>query len=182
MGVNSYAEIFTTVIGWHLYNVVWDVLASTGIVYLPFLGILLEHWRTAFVDGEEMGLTTVPAPGAGLRADRRSEAGMPRLDKEPRVAVGRGREEHDAAVVRSTRTLPTTQRAGDRPPQACRTDDEDGARLEILNRDDEIAVPQPCRARVHLRSAPLPPGELTIEPFESGDEIVRGHVRTVCQL
>jgi len=63
MGVNSYAEIFTTVIGWHLYNVAWDVLASTGIVYLPFLGILLDHWRTAFVDGEEAG-----GASAGLRA------------------------------------------------------------------------------------------------------------------
>jgi TraG-like protein, N-terminal region len=63
MGVNSYAEIFTTVIGWHLYNVVWDVLASTGIVYLPFLGILIDHWRTAFVDGEELG-----GAAAGLRA------------------------------------------------------------------------------------------------------------------
>lgn len=63
MGVNSYAEIFTTVIGWHLFNVVWDVLVSTGIVYLPFLGMLYEHWRTAFVDGEEAG-----GAGAGLRA------------------------------------------------------------------------------------------------------------------
>jgi type IV secretory system conjugative DNA transfer VirD4/TraG family protein len=63
MGVNSYAEIFTTLIGWHLYNVVWEVLVSTGIVFLPFLGILIEHWRTAFIDGEEAG-----GAAAGLRA------------------------------------------------------------------------------------------------------------------
>jgi hypothetical protein len=63
MGVNSYAEIFTTLIGWHLYGVIWDVLASTGIVYLPFLWIILENWRAAFIDGEEAG-----GAAAGLRA------------------------------------------------------------------------------------------------------------------
>lgn len=63
MGVNSYAEIFTTLIGWHLYGVIWDVLASTGIVFLPFLWILIDNWRNAFVDGEEGG-----GASAGLRA------------------------------------------------------------------------------------------------------------------
>jgi len=63
MGVNSYAEIFTTLIGWHLYGVIWDVLASTGIVYLPFLWIIIENWKTAFIDGEESG-----GAAAGLRA------------------------------------------------------------------------------------------------------------------
>jgi hypothetical protein len=63
MGVNSYAEIFTTLIGWHLYGVIWDVLASTGIVFLPFLWILIDNWRNALVDGEEGG-----GASAGLRA------------------------------------------------------------------------------------------------------------------
>ena len=63
MGVNSYAEIFTTLIGWHLYGVIWDVLAATGIVFLPFLWILIDNWRNAFVDGEEGG-----GASAGLRA------------------------------------------------------------------------------------------------------------------
>lgn len=53
MGVDSYAELFTLILGWQFYNVVWDVLSSTGIVYLPFLGILIEHWRDAFVAGED---------------------------------------------------------------------------------------------------------------------------------
>jgi hypothetical protein len=63
MGVNSYAEIFTTLIGWHLYGVIWDVLASTGIVFLPFVWIIVENWRAAFIDGEEAG-----GAAAGLRA------------------------------------------------------------------------------------------------------------------
>jgi hypothetical protein len=53
MGVDSYAEIFTLTLGWHFYNVIWDVITATGIVYLPFLGILIEHWREAFITGEE---------------------------------------------------------------------------------------------------------------------------------
>jgi hypothetical protein len=63
MGVNSYAEIFTTLIGWHMYNVIWDVLASTGIVFVPFVAMVVSHWRTAFIDGEEAG-----GASAGLRA------------------------------------------------------------------------------------------------------------------
>ena len=27
------------------YGVVWDVLVATGIVYLPFLGIVIDYWR-----------------------------------------------------------------------------------------------------------------------------------------
>jgi hypothetical protein len=53
MGVESYVEVFTLLIGWHLYNVIWDVLSSTGIVYLPFLGILIDHWRDGFISGGE---------------------------------------------------------------------------------------------------------------------------------
>jgi hypothetical protein len=46
-----------------MYNVIWDVLASTGIVFVPFLAMVVSHWRTAFVDGEEAG-----GASAGLRA------------------------------------------------------------------------------------------------------------------
>lgn len=63
MEVGSYAELYTLVIGWQLYNIVWDVLASTGIVYLPFLGILIEHWRDAFITGQDGN-----GAGQGVRA------------------------------------------------------------------------------------------------------------------
>lgn len=63
MGVNSYAEIYTTMIGWHLYGVIWDVLSATGIIFLPFLGMLVDHWREAFIDSDESN-----GASAGLRA------------------------------------------------------------------------------------------------------------------
>ena len=32
------------------YGVLWDVLTETGVVYLPFLGILLDNWREPATD------------------------------------------------------------------------------------------------------------------------------------
>ena len=45
MSVDSYLELFTTLYGWMFYQVLWDVLVTTGIVYLPFLGILARNWH-----------------------------------------------------------------------------------------------------------------------------------------
>lgn len=44
MAVDSYLELFTTLFGWVFYNIVWDVLRDTGIVFLPFLGILIDNF------------------------------------------------------------------------------------------------------------------------------------------
>lgn len=43
MSVDSYLELFTTLYGWLFYNVIWDVLVSTGVALLPFVGILLDN-------------------------------------------------------------------------------------------------------------------------------------------
>ena len=51
MAVDSYLELFTTLYGWQFYNILWDVLANTGIVYLPFLGILIESWKDVAASG-----------------------------------------------------------------------------------------------------------------------------------
>ena len=62
MTLDSYLELFTTLFGWVFYNILWDVLSGTGIVYLPFLGILIDHWREP-AEGGEFGT----APGLSLR-------------------------------------------------------------------------------------------------------------------
>ena len=38
MSVDSYLELFTSLFGWTFYGILWDVLVTTGIVYLPFPG------------------------------------------------------------------------------------------------------------------------------------------------
>ncbi len=52
MSVDSYLELFTTLFGWTFYGILWDVLVGTGIVYLPFLGILIDNWREPAQAGE----------------------------------------------------------------------------------------------------------------------------------
>ena len=57
MSVDSYLELFTTLFGWAFYGILWDVLVATGIVYLPFLGILIDNWREP-AEGGEFGTVT----------------------------------------------------------------------------------------------------------------------------
>ena len=57
MSVDSYLELFTTLFGWAFYGVLWDVLVATGIVYLPFLGILIDNWREP-AEGGQFGTVT----------------------------------------------------------------------------------------------------------------------------
>lgn len=52
MTVDSYLELFTSLFGWTFYGILWDVLVSTGIVFLPFLGILIDNWREPAQGGE----------------------------------------------------------------------------------------------------------------------------------
>lgn len=57
MTVDSYLELFTTLFGWGFYDILWDVLLGTGIVFLPFLGILIDNWREP-AQGGEFGTVT----------------------------------------------------------------------------------------------------------------------------
>lgn len=44
MTVGSFIELYTTLIGWAFYNNLWDVLAGAGIVFLPFIGLVIRHF------------------------------------------------------------------------------------------------------------------------------------------
>lgn len=59
MGVEGYAEIFLSILGWHFYGVIWDVMSASGVVFLPFLAILFDTWKNAYVD--EFGAGAGPA-------------------------------------------------------------------------------------------------------------------------
>ena len=65
MSVDSYLELFTTLYGWSFYHVLWDALVATGIVYLPFLGIVIDHWR----EPAERGELSVAAPSSLRRLE-----------------------------------------------------------------------------------------------------------------
>jgi hypothetical protein len=61
MAVDSTLELFTTLYGWLFYNSIFEVLAATGIIYLPFIGILIDTVIRSYAseDAEDAGNTTL---------------------------------------------------------------------------------------------------------------------------
>jgi hypothetical protein len=52
MSVDSYIELFTTLYGWLFYNIIWDVLVTSGAVLLPFIGIVIDNVLDAYQENE----------------------------------------------------------------------------------------------------------------------------------
>src|SRR5689334_5879671 len=50
--VQSYPELYTTLLGWSLYNQIWELLTQTGLAYLPFIGIVLRNMTQPYVSQE----------------------------------------------------------------------------------------------------------------------------------
>jgi len=55
MGVNSFLEVFTTLFGWVLYESFWNILADTGLVWIPVFGIILKNVIQARTSGADEG-------------------------------------------------------------------------------------------------------------------------------
>jgi hypothetical protein len=59
MSVDSYLELFTTMYGWAFAGIIRDVLVATGIVYLPFIMLIISTWmeahESASVEGADAG-------------------------------------------------------------------------------------------------------------------------------
>ncbi|MCY3769897.1 MAG: conjugal transfer protein TraG N-terminal domain-containing protein [Gammaproteobacteria bacterium] len=47
MVVDSYLELFTTLYGWMLYNLLYDVLVNTGLVFIPLMFLVIGYWKDA---------------------------------------------------------------------------------------------------------------------------------------
>ena len=62
LAVGSYFEMHTTLIGWMMYDLVWEALSVTGIVFLPLGWILFRNWRDA-----SSNANNTPATGLSLR-------------------------------------------------------------------------------------------------------------------
>ena len=59
MGVGSYFEFVVLAFGWIVYDGVWAVLNDTGIVYLPFLGIVVKNVVESKKAGDDEGSAAV---------------------------------------------------------------------------------------------------------------------------
>jgi hypothetical protein len=42
MSVTGYLALYTTLLGWQQYNNLWQIAVGTGLIYLPFIGIILQ--------------------------------------------------------------------------------------------------------------------------------------------
>jgi len=52
IGVQSYPELYTMLLGWQLYDQIWDILAKTGLAFLPFIGIVLRNIAQPYASQE----------------------------------------------------------------------------------------------------------------------------------
>jgi len=43
MSTGSFIEMFMTTFGWHLYEIIWGVISSTGLAYLPFFAVIIDN-------------------------------------------------------------------------------------------------------------------------------------------
>jgi len=60
MNVNSAIEIYTTVLGWFLYDGIWGVLSDAGLLYVPLVAAVIRNWGTAWrthgIEGAEAAI------------------------------------------------------------------------------------------------------------------------------
>ncbi|MEO8964699.1 MAG: conjugal transfer protein TraG N-terminal domain-containing protein [Gammaproteobacteria bacterium] len=55
IGVQSFPELYTMLMGWNLYDKMWNLLTQTGIAYLPFIGIILRNVTQSYLAHRDTG-------------------------------------------------------------------------------------------------------------------------------
>jgi hypothetical protein len=55
MSVTSYLALYTTLLGWQQYNNLWQIAVGTGLIYLPFVSMVLKNTFEPFtaMNGKE---------------------------------------------------------------------------------------------------------------------------------
>lgn len=88
MTVSSAPDVITTMVGWAIYDGVWSVLSASGLLLLPFIGLVLSAWteaRERHGDGESAQAVLLVLETRGLwMLVVLYLAGMPALD----VSIG----------------------------------------------------------------------------------------------
>lgn len=52
MSVTGYLALYTTLIGWQQYQVLWNLMVGTGLVFIPFIGIVMTSFLEPFESQE----------------------------------------------------------------------------------------------------------------------------------
>jgi hypothetical protein len=83
MEVAALIDIYTTVLGWTLYDRLWEALLGSGLAYLPFLGAIVRHfaghWSEAGDAGAEASVRGLELQLLGMVAVA-ALAGAPAVD------------------------------------------------------------------------------------------------------
>lgn len=59
MIVNSYLELTTTLIGWHVANGIAELMTQTGLIFLPLAAVLVRNWAGPMRSQEAKGAAAV---------------------------------------------------------------------------------------------------------------------------
>lgn len=59
IGVSSYPELFTTMLGWQQNNSLWDILSEAGIVFVPFIIMIIKNTTEPFLSQEAKSAYTI---------------------------------------------------------------------------------------------------------------------------
>jgi len=55
MGVGSFLEMYTTILAWRVYGIIWDGITVTGIILLPYIIIILSSIPKVFASLASVG-------------------------------------------------------------------------------------------------------------------------------
>jgi hypothetical protein len=55
MEVAALIDIYTSVLGWTLYDRLWEALLGSGLAYLPFLGAIVRHFAGSWSEAGDAG-------------------------------------------------------------------------------------------------------------------------------
>ena len=84
MEVGSAIELYTTLLGWVLYDKMWGALAETGVAYLPFLALVVGNFAKAW---EKNGMEGVSASIRGMEIQLASMLTVAALAGSPVVSL-----------------------------------------------------------------------------------------------
>jgi len=71
IGVQSFPELYTTLMGWHLYDQLLELITQTGLAFLPFIGMLIKNIAEPYASQE-----TKDAVSTSLRRMELNTLGM----------------------------------------------------------------------------------------------------------
>ncbi len=59
MNVGSLLEVYTTMWGWSVYNIMFDLFRETGLILFPFLVVIIRNWKEPMMSQNDKAASSV---------------------------------------------------------------------------------------------------------------------------